>query len=139
MTLGLGRIDPAQETAADVYDAACPSRQVLRELHDDLVRRKRLVFLKASPLLILASFAFVAAMADFRAFGGFLRFAVVTVVAVGQIGYEWLTLRRADPLALYERARREAEQRRVDRYEHAVRAAEVRPVATIGLVALITV
>src|SRR5262249_23492069 len=121
MTLSLGRIEPGQDPDVGWREADVPSRQLLRELHDDLVRRKRLGFLKAAPLLILAAFAVAAAIADFRAFGGLLMFAVVTSLAVGQIGYEWLTLRRADPLALYERAQREAEQRVVDRYEHAVR------------------
>jgi len=139
MTLDLGPIDPAQGVAVDVRGAAGPSSQVLRELHDDLVRQKRVGFLKASPLLILAGFAYAAAIADFRAFGGLLMFAAITVFAVGQIGYQWLTLRRADPLALYEREQREAEQRRVDQYEHAVRAATVWPVTTMSLVTLISV
>jgi membrane associated rhomboid family serine protease len=139
MTVGLGRIDPPQHAAVDVLDTAGPTPAVLHELHHDLVRQKRLGFLKALPLLILGGFACAAAIMDFRTFGGLLTFAVVTIIGVGHIGYQWVTLRRADPLALYEREQREAEQRRVDQYEHAVRAADARPVATIALTSLITV
>jgi membrane associated rhomboid family serine protease len=139
MTFGLGRIDPARRAAADLPDTRGPSPAVLSELHDDLVRQKRLGFLKALPLLVLAVFACAAAITDFRTFGGLLTFAVVTIIAVGQIGYQWVTLRRAEPVALYEREQCEAEQRRVDQYEHAVRAAGARPVATIALTTLITV
>jgi membrane associated rhomboid family serine protease len=144
MTTGLGRIDPPHSVGANVADAAgpdgtSPSPEILRELHDDFVREKRRAFLRASPLLVLAAFAVAAAIVDFRAFGGLLMFASVAVLAIGQIGYRWLSLRRADPLALYEREQRETEQRRVDTYEHAVRASGIKPGATMALIALISI
>lgn len=133
----LGRIDPT------VREEAPASPQVICDLHRDLMRQKRRTFLIASPLLLLAGLAVFAGMSEPPgAFGQRLNlvfFGVVLGSAVAQVGWEWISLRRADPLALYEREQAEAERHRANQFDHQLRSAAVRPVLTLGLLSTIVV
>jgi membrane associated rhomboid family serine protease len=123
------------DTAAD----AGPSPAVLRELHRDLVRQQRRKVLTASPLLLLAAFGIVAGVMAPRQFGSFVLISGMVVFGVGQMAWEWLRLRRAEPIALYYREQREAEQQRSDLQEHLIRSSTIRTGVTIGLTALIAI
>jgi len=117
------------------------SADAIRELHQDLVRRKRRAFFSALPLLLLAAYAWAGALTDPRRFGGLALFAVLTAAMIGQIGYHWWTLRGTDPMLLYERESRDAaghphRARRVHRAEliaHEARTARVVPAASLAL------
>jgi membrane associated rhomboid family serine protease len=111
------------------------STSVVSELHSDLVRQKRRAFLTSSPLLLLALCGWAAAIVYPKELGSLAFLAMTTIAAIGHIGYEWLMLRRADPMALYERELAAAELRRTELIEHAIRSAAVRPVVTIALTA----
>jgi membrane associated rhomboid family serine protease len=110
-----------------------PSDHVIRELHRDRVRQQRRKFLLASPLLMLAAFAFAAGVMAPRQFGGLVVIAVLIAFGVGQVGWEWIRLQRAEPVALYRREQREAEQQRADLTAHLLRSADVRTIATLAL------
>jgi membrane associated rhomboid family serine protease len=133
----LGRIDPT------VREEAPASPEVIRALHRDLVRQKRRTFLIASPLLLLAGFSVFAGLAEPPgAFGQRLNLVIFGIVigsAVAHVGWEWITLRRADPLALNERERADAERHRASQLDHGLRSAAVRPVLTLGLLSTIVV
>jgi membrane associated rhomboid family serine protease len=136
--LGLDR-DP-QARAPLVFEPDRPvTPEVLRELRDDLVRRHRRAFLGASPLLLLALLGWLAAATNPRVFGGFGLLSLIVVLIVGQQGYQWWKLRRANPVVLYEREQRDAAQRREDLIAHQERSAEVLPIASIVLTSTIVV
>lgn len=132
----LGRIDPT------VREDAPASPQVIRDLHRDLLRQKRRTFLIASPLLLLAVLALVVGMVEPGSVGHRMNLVFLGVVvgsAVAQVGWEWIRLRRTDPLALYEREQRDAERHRGNQFDHLLRSAAVRPVLTLGLLSTIVV
>jgi membrane associated rhomboid family serine protease len=133
----LGRIDPT------VLEEAPASPEVIRKLHRDLLRQKRRTFLIASPLLLVAGFAvFVGLSEPPGAFGQRLNlvfFGVVLGSAVAQVGWEWIRLRRTDPLALHQREQADAERHRANQFDHGLRSAAVRPVLTLGLISTIVV
>ena len=138
VTTTLGRIEPAKIDDPSLADpTAPPSQRVLRELHADLLAQKRRAFLTASPLLLLALFAWAVAMMDPVRWGGLVLFAVTAVAGIGHVGYEWLTLRRADPLTLYERERRAEEEQREQQTDFLLRSGAVTPIATISIVTCI--
>ena len=110
---------------------------VIEELHRDLVRRKRRAFFGALPLVLLAAFAWAGALTDPRRFGSLAFFAVITVALVGQMGYEWWTLRQADPMQLYQSAQHADAQRYADLVAHEAVSAHVRPYASYALTATI--
>ena len=113
---------------------APPSPRVLCELHQDLLTQKRRAFLTGSPLLLLALFAWMVAVMDPMRWGGLVLFAVTAIAGVGRVGYEWLSLRRADPLTLYERERVAEEERLQQQTEFVLRSGAVKPLATISIV-----
>lgn len=133
----LGRIDPT------VGEDAPPSPEVIRDLHRDLLRQKRRTFLIVSPLLLLAALAVFAGLSEPPGMLGqrlnLVFFGVVVGSAVAQVGWEWIRLRRADPLALYEREQGDAERHRANQFDHLLRSAAVRPVLTLGLLSTIVV
>jgi len=138
MTTTLGRIEPAKLDDPSLADPnAPPSPQVLRELHHDLLAQKRKAFLTGSPLLLLALFAWMVAVMDPMRWGGLVLFAVTAIAGVGHVAYEWLTLRRADPLALYHRECLAEEERLQQQTEFIIRSGAVRPIATISIVTCI--
>lgn len=106
---------------------------VIQQLHRDLVRRKRRAFLLASPLLVLAGTAWAAAYEDPRQFGGLAFFAAVIAAMIGQVGYAWWTVSRADPMQIYEREQREESRRYAELIAHEALSAEVVPYATFAL------
>lgn len=116
---------------------ALPSHDVLRELHDDLVAQKRRAFLRASPLLLLAGFAAIGAFSDPAHLSGLMIFCAVTTTMIGQVGYEWVALRRLDPLEHYRREQRFDAQQRAHQIAYFERMAAIRPYVSISLVALI--
>jgi membrane associated rhomboid family serine protease len=123
-----------------VYEPEKPvSAPVLHQLRDDLLRRHRRAFLAASPLLIVAGIGWAAAIANPRAYGGFAMLSFMIVLLVGHQGYEWWKLRRANPVALYEREQREAAERREDLIAHEARSAEILPLASIALTGTVVV
>ena len=135
VTTTLGRIEPAKIDDPSLADPnAPPSSRVLRELHEDLLAQKRRAFLTGSPLLLLALFAWAVAMIDPVRWGGLVLFAVTAVAGIGRIGYEWFTLRRADPLTLYERERRAEEEQHQQQTEFLLRSGAVKPIATLSVV-----
>lgn len=135
MTTTLGRIEPPKEDDLSLADPdAPPSPRVLRELHEDLLAQKRRAFLTGSPLLLLALLAWAIAVMDPIRWGGLVLFAVTAIAGVGRVGYEWLSLRRADPLTLYERERVAEEERLQQQTEFILRSGAVRPIATISIV-----
>jgi len=113
------------------------SRGVIEDLHRDLVRRKRRAFFGALPLVILAGFAWAGALTDPRRFGSLAFFAVITVAIIGQMGYEWWTLRRADPMRLYDAEQRRGERRYADIVAHEALSAQVPAYATYAVTATI--
>ena len=117
----------------EIGEDADPSPAVVRELHRDLVRQQRRKFLSASPLLLLAVLGVAAGMTAPRKYGGIIGFSFVIAFVVGQMGWEWLRLRKADPIALYQRERHEAEEQRANVTAHLLRSSEVKPVVTIAL------
>ncbi len=138
VTTTLGRIDPPKTEDPSLADPeAPPSPRVLRELHRDLLAQKRRAFLTGSPLLLLALFAWMVAIMDPVRWGGLVLFAVTAVAGVGRIGYEWLTLRDADPLTLYAREQRADEERHQQQTEFLLRSGAVRPVVTISIVSCV--
>jgi drug/metabolite transporter superfamily protein YnfA len=76
------------------------SPKVIRDLHADMVRQKRRSLILASPLLLLAAFGWIAAISDPVHFGGLFFFVFLVFAAIGGVAYEWITLRRTDPMAL---------------------------------------
>ena len=133
MPTSLGRIDPVAGRERPFADAGPPSAHLLRELHMSLMRQRRRTFLLASPLGLLAAIGLVAAAMNPQEIGGLAPPAVIGLVAVAQVGQEWLKLRRADPVALYLREKRDAEISRVRRIAHELRLGAVRPYATLGV------
>jgi membrane associated rhomboid family serine protease len=133
----LGRIDPT------VREEAPASPEVIRALHRDLLKQKRRTFLLASPLLLVAGFAVFAGMSEPPgAFGqriNLIFFGGIIGSAVAQAGWEWIRLRRTDPLVLYQREQEEAERHRANQYDHGLRSAAARPVLTLGLISTILV
>jgi membrane associated rhomboid family serine protease len=105
----------------------------VEELQRYLVRRKRRAFFSSLPLLLLAALAFAAAMIKPRQFGSLAFFAAVIVALVGQSGYEWWTLRGADPMQLSEPERHAAARRQAELLAHEALSAQVRPYATFAL------
>lgn len=135
-----GRLEPPRDRAmgpASRETAAALSVAVVRNLHTDLVRQERRAFLMWSPVLLLALVTWAAAIIYPKEIGALALPAVTGVLAIGRIGYDWLMLRRADPMALYKREQADAETRRTELTEHALRLANVRPVVTIALTAVI--
>lgn len=135
-----GRLEPGPSSS----DKSLPptpdpplSPGVIRELHADLVRQKRRTLLKSSPVLLLAVFGWIGAAMDPEHLGGLAFWAFIAVAAIGQVAYEWLKLRRADPMTLYEQEQREDAERRTQLEEHLLRVSAVRPVATVALTACI--
>lgn len=135
----LGRLEPhADAVAAPPQDlSGPPSPRVIKRLHDDLIRERRRTLLKASPILLLAAFGWFAAITAPRQFGGLLILSLIAFVAVGRIAYEWIMLRRADPMALYEREQRQSEIQREEQIQHMLRSASVVPVASLSVAACI--
>ena len=138
----LGRLEPpvrSSQGGADGAGDSAPSPTLLRELHTDLVREKRRSALLVSPILLLAALAWYAAWMEPAQFGGLAILAFVVVATLGRPVYDWIQLRRADPLALYEQEQRDTETRKEELLEHELRMAAVRPVATLSLMALVGV
>lgn len=135
----LGRLEPDPDAVAGPPQdlAGPPSPAVIKRLHHDFIREKRRALLKASPILLLAVFGGFAAITAPRQFGGLLFLSLLAVVGVGRIAYDWIVLRRADPVALYEREQRQAEIERQEQVDHMLRAASVVPVASLSLAACI--
>jgi rhomboid protease GluP len=137
MPLSLGRIEPQAGRAESPDSGLEPAADLLRELHASLVRDKRRAFVLASPLLLLVGAALMAATLYPRELGGLAFPAVIGLMAIGRVGYEWLTLRRADPVVLYRHERQSEALRREQQIDHDARVADVRPVATSILTAVI--
>lgn len=136
MTISLGRIEPPRTVDPGPGDPdGPPSARVLQDLHRDLVAQKRRAFVKTSPFLLLSAFAWFGAMTDPGRFGGLAFFSMLTAFMIGRVGYEWLTLRRADPLELYHREQRLEAERQRRQIDHLARSAAVRPFASLALVA----
>lgn len=134
MPHSLGRLEP-NRTANRTTEpfAGPPSPDVIRELHRDLIRQTRRSLLQASPLLLLAAFGCVAAITAPRQLGGLAPVSVIVFLAIGRMTLEWVQLRRADPLALYEREQRRAAAHRAAQTDHMLRSAEVVPIASLAL------
>src|SRR5262245_395674 len=109
MPTSLGRIEPvARSQGSRLAEGDPPSPDVLRDLHRTYVRGRRRTFLMAAPFGVLAGLVLISAAPYPEVFGALVFPAVVSLAAVGRIGYEWLTLRRADPVTLYLREQRDA-------------------------------
>src|SRR6478672_4689541 len=137
MVQSLGRIEPDRtpnrpSTGHDVTGP--PSPDVIRELHRDLVDQTRRSLLKASPLVLLAIGGCLAAMSAPKDLGGLIPFSAIVFLRVGRMAFEWVQLRRADPLALYEREQRRAALQRAEQVDHMIRSADVVPMASLALV-----
>ena len=107
------------------------SPRVIRDLHADLVRQKRRSLIQASPLLLLAAFAWLAAITDPARFAGLFFLVFLVFAGIGGIAYEWITLRRVDPMVLYEREQRAAETRKAEQVDHMLKTAAIRPYASL--------
>jgi membrane associated rhomboid family serine protease len=113
------------------------SPALIRELHADLIRQKRRTLFVSSPLLLLAGYVWLAAAGDPAHLGGLVFWAIIAFAAIGRVAYEWVKLRRADPMAHYQQEQANAAARRVELIEHAEREAATRPIVTMALTALI--
>ncbi len=136
MVQSLGRIEPdrkANRPSTEDNVTGPPTPDVIRELHRDLIRQTRLSLLQASPLVLLAIFGCLAAMSAPQQLGGLIPVSVIVFLRVGRMAFEWVQLRRADPVALYEREQRRAAVQRAEQVDHMIRSADVVPIVSLAL------
>jgi len=136
----LGRIDPVtHHQDGTPIDPEAPARpQVLRQLHEDLVRGKRRALITSLPLLALSIAALLAGGLYPEALGFLIWVGVVGVVAYGEETYDWLMLRRANPLTQIQMEARLEARRRAFEEDFRTRAAGRAPIATIALMLVIS-
>ena len=135
----LGRIDPATRYPDGTpIDPNAPARPyVLRELHADLVRGKGRALLASTPLLLLSIAALVAGGLYPELLGVLIWIGVIGVTAYAEEAFEWLALRRADPLTSIEKDAREEAERIAFQADYRLRVTTRRPVAMLALLAVI--
>lgn len=137
----LGRIDPVTHhpDGTPIDPDAPASPQLLRELHADLVRGKRRALASSVPFLILGIAALVVGGTFPEVVGSLIWVGVLGVGAFAHETWDWLRLRRADPLTLIQREAQEEAERKAFESDYRLRTQAREAVATLSLVALISI